>query len=307
MNVQTTRVVLFLIGVLIVVALAGYSALLRIEARGSKRPVQKSWLARISFTLLGLGVACFLYALFIEADWVEVTRITVETDKWPAGKVLKVGHLSDLHVDRESRALSRVTEIMRDEKVDLIVFTGDAINRKESAPLFRSIFGGLPARLGRVAVRGNHDVFRWGKVDLFGGGVAIELMTDAPVLLENDSLAICGAPFRALDGVEGCLESAPPGALVMFVYHSPDLVESLEPAPDLYLTGHTHGGQVAMPGYGALVTMSNFDKEYEAGRYQVGKTTMYVSRGIGFEPHMPRVRFLARPEVTIIEIVGTRK
>jgi predicted MPP superfamily phosphohydrolase len=307
MNPQMARVVLFLVGALLVVAFAGYSALLRITAKVAKRPAPKSWLARISFTLLGLGVGCFLYALFIEADWVEVTRLTVQTDKWPAGKVMRVAHLSDLHVDRESRALSRITEVLRDEKVDLIVFTGDSINQKESAPLFRSVFGGLPARLGRVAVRGNHDVYRWGKIDLFGGGVATELMTDAPLLLENDSLAICGAPFRALEGVEGCLKGAPPAAFVMFVYHSPDLVEALEPAPDLYLTGHTHGGQVAMPGYGALVTMSTFDKEYEAGRYQVGKTTMYVSRGIGFEPHLPRVRFFARPEITIIEIVGTGK
>lgn len=305
MNLQTARVVALLVAVLIVVAFSGYGALLRIAARVSGRPPVKSWMTRVSFTLLGIGVCCFLYALFVEADWLEVTRLTVETGKWPAGKVLRVAQVSDLHVDRETRALTRLTEVLRDEKIDLVVFTGDAINQKEAAPLFRSILGGLPARLGRVAVRGNHDVARWGKVDLFGGGIATELMTDAPLLFDDGALAVCGAPFWALEGVKDCLSSAPPSALVLFVYHSPDLVEQLSPAPDLYLTGHTHGGQVAMPWYGALVTMSNFDKEYEAGRYQVGKTTMYVSRGIGFEPHLPRVRFFARPEVTIIDIIGT--
>ena len=60
----------------------------------------------------------------------------------------------------------------RREDSTWVVFTGDAINQKEAAPLFRSILGGLPARLGRVAVRGNHDVARWGKVDLFGADVA---------------------------------------------------------------------------------------------------------------------------------------
>ena len=67
----------------------------------------------------------------------------------------------------------------------------------------------------------------------------------------------------------------------------------------------THGGQVALPFYGAMLTMSRYDKKYEAGRYEVGKTTLYVNRGIGFEPHFARVRFASRPELTIIDIVGT--
>lgn len=305
MNVQVTRVVVLGLLILLVLVTSGWSALRLIAERWGKWPRGGRKLRAISFSLLGLGLLCLGYGLLIEADWLEVTRLTIETDKWPAGKVLRVAHLSDLHVDRETRALTRLGDVLRDEQVDLIVFTGDSLNRKESAPLFRSIFGGLPARLGRVAVRGNHDVARWGRVDLFGGGVATELMSDAPLLLEGGTLALCGAPFWALDGVEGCLHSAPPEALLLFVYHSPDLVESLAPAPDVYLTGHTHGGQVALPWYGALITMSNFDKRYEAGRYQVGKTTLYVSRGIGFEPHFLRLRFFARPEVTIIELVGT--
>ena len=242
--------------------------------------------------------------VLVEADWVEATHVTVQTNKWPAGKKLKLALLSDFHVDRQSRALSRVAEILGDEQVDLIVFAGDSLNRAEAAPLFRTTLGGLPARLGRVAVRGNHDVAHWSKIDLFGGGIATELMTDAPVMFDEGRLAVCGAPFWGLDGVESCLAHAPKEAFVMFVYHSPDLVEQLVPAPDLYLAGHTHGGQVALPIYGALMTMSAYDKRFEGGLYPVGKTTLYVNRGIGFEPHMPRVRFFARPEVTIIEIVG---
>jgi len=304
MNAQLGRVALLLAFVLLVIFASAISGLVLLEARRSKRPVKNPWLPRVSFSLLALGLGCFGYGLFIEADWVEVTRITVETAKWPAGKKLKLAHLSDFHVERQSRALSHVSELLANEQVDLIVFTGDSLNTAEAAPTFRSILGGLPARLGRVAVRGNHDVARWSKIDLFGGGVATELMTDAPVMFDEGRLAMCGAPFWGLDGVEGCLTHAPPGAFVIFVYHSPDLVEQLVPQPDLYLAGHTHGGQVALPFYGALMTMSNYDKRFESGRYEVGKTTLYVNRGIGFEPHMPRVRFFARPEVTIIEIVG---
>lgn len=307
MTTPFLRIALLALLILLVVLASAVSAIRLFAERRGKVARGNRWFPTVSFGLLGLGALCVGYALLIEADWLEVTRLTVETSKWPAGKVLRVAQVSDLHVDRQTRALSRLNEVLRDEQVDLVVFTGDAINEREAAPLFRSTLGGIPARLGRVAVRGNHDVYRWAKVDLFGGGIATELMSDAPLLLEGGTLALCGAPFRALDGVEGCLASVPPGALSLFVYHSPDLVEELSPAPDLYLAGHTHGGQVALPGYGALITMSNFDKQYECGRYQVGQTTLYVSRGIGFEPHFPRVRFFARPELAIIEIVGTGK
>jgi predicted MPP superfamily phosphohydrolase len=73
---------------------------------------------------------------------------------------------------------------------------------------------------------------------------------------------------------------------------------------DLYLCGHTHGGQVALPLYGALVTLSKFGKKYESGMYTVGDTILYVNRGIGMEGGLtPKVRFLARPEITVFDIV----
>jgi len=64
------------------------------------------------------------------------------------------------------------------------------------------------------------------------------------------------------------------------------------------------GGQVRGPLYGALITLSDFDKKYEAGAYQVGQTVLYVSRGIGFEPSAPRVRFNCRPEIAVIDLIG---
>jgi predicted MPP superfamily phosphohydrolase len=60
---------------------------------------------------------------------------------------------------------------------------------------------------------------------------------------------------------------------------------------------------VALPGYGALVTLSKFGKRFESGFHQVGSTWAYVNRGIGMEGgSAPRVRFASRPEVTVIEI-----
>jgi predicted MPP superfamily phosphohydrolase len=64
------------------------------------------------------------------------------------------------------------------------------------------------------------------------------------------------------------------------------------------------GGQVALPGYGALITLSKFAKKYEAGRYDVDGTMLYVNRGLGLEPRpAPQARFYARPEITVFDIV----
>jgi len=72
---------------------------------------------------------------------------------------------------------------------------------------------------------------------------------------------------------------------------------------DVYLCGHTHGGQIALPFYGALTTLSKHGKKYEAGLYHEGNTRLYVNRGIGLEGgKAPPMRFFARPEITVFEI-----
>jgi predicted MPP superfamily phosphohydrolase len=102
---------------------------------------------------------------------------------------------------------------------------------------------------------------------------------------------------QALDGV-------PDSAFSLLLYHSPDLIaQAADHSVDLYLCGHTHGGQLRLPFYGAIVTGSLLGKQYESGLYTSGDTTLYVSRGIGFEGgSMPRARFLCRPEIVSLEL-----
>ena len=94
---------------------------------------------------------------------------------------------------------------------------------------------------------------------------------------------------------------APPAAGkggASLLHHTPDLVEQV-PSAALYLAGHTHGGQVSLPGFGALVTLSRYGKRFERGMSRVGATTVYVTPGIGVEPIVP-VRFGVRPEVSLL-------
>ena len=93
----------------------------------------------------------------------------------------------------------------------------------------------------------------------------------------------------------------------LLLSHSPDLIlEAAEQGVDLYLGGHTHGGQIRLPVFGPIVTFSRYGRRYAAGLFREGGTTMYVSRGLGFEGGgMPRTRFLCRPEIVSVELAGS--
>jgi len=104
------------------------------------------------------------------------------------------------------------------------------------------------------------------------------------------------------------VESAEKFRVLLFdefrLYHYPDAIEeAAQHRIDLYCAGHTHGGQVALPFYGAIITLSKFGKKYESGLRRLEDTWLYVNRGIGMEGGpAPRVRFCARPEITVIEL-----
>jgi hypothetical protein len=97
-----------------------------------------------------------------------------------------------------------------------------------------------------------------------------------------------------------------PDKFTLLLYHTPDLMPAAVPAGiDLYVCGHTHGGQIRLPFYGAIVTSSVQGKRYEMGQYTEQATTLYVSRGIGMEGKgAPRMRFLCTPEVELFELRG---
>jgi predicted MPP superfamily phosphohydrolase len=108
-----------------------------------------------------------------------------------------------------------------------------------------------------------------------------------------------GRLSRAVSGAAG-------GPFTLLLYHSPDLIEeAARQQIDLYLAGHTHGGQIRLPFYGALFTRSEHGRQYVSGLFERDGTTAYVSRGLGLEGSaMPRARFLCRPEIVSFELRG---
>jgi uncharacterized protein len=316
---SSVLVMLFICAVAAVYLLAALTVLrMFLRRRGMlsapSRGVRRAEVA--SLALAGLGILCFAYGYFVEPYWPEVTRVSVESRKLAgATRPVRVVHLSDLHCDPEPRLEERLPELIAAERPDLIVFTGDSLNSPEGLPVLRRLLPRLVAVAPTFAVRGNWDVHYWGRQELFGGTGVKELKNEAVKLdVAGATLWVAGAPYASSGepphDVAGAIEQAtagvPPGAFTIFLYHTPDEILSVAGGgrADLYCAGHTHGGQVALPLYGALVTLSKFGKKYESGLHRERDTWLYVNRGLGMEGgHAPRVRFFSRPEVTLIEIV----
>lgn len=274
-----------------------------------RRPPQHPRWRRISghavVSLAILGCLCMAYGRFIEPRWVEVTHAQVSTVKLQPGKSVRIVHISDLHCDAKMPAEEALIAAVTKQRPNLIVFTGDATNSQAG----RKVFARCMQRLAQIAplygVKGNWDCDD--PVSPMADTKARELDGDAVAIQANGAeLTLVG--FGAADApdssrVRGGIDRS---RLLVMLYHHPDeIMSAARQGVDLYLAGHTHGGQLRLPWYGALVTLSKYGKRFEWGLHRVDDTWLYVNRGIGMEGgRAPRVRFLARPEVTIIDLVS---
>ena len=281
-------------------------ALLRRFA-GRPRPASRLflWTRRAVWSLAALGILCLLYARFVEPRWLEVTQVSIPMAKLAEGSApVRIALVSDLHTESFPRLEPGVAAAVERSRPDLILYAGDSLNAAEGLPIFRRLMERLAAAAPTFAVRGNWDgLFH---VDLFGGTGVSELKGGgAEVKVRGLRLWIGGVPVGSPVAPDRLLATAPPGAFRILLCHWPDEVAAVKPGTcDLCCAGHTHGGQIALPFRGALLKFPPEGPHYERGLYRVGGVPLVVTRGIGMEGgEVPRLRFCARPEVSIIDLV----
>lgn len=271
-----------------------------------------SWAGILFLILAILGGSCIAYGYWIEPYWPAIEHARIRSARLAAGsRPLRIVHISDVHSDPKPRLEDRLPGLIAGESPDVIVYTGDSINAPAGLPVFKSLMTRLAGLAPTFAVRGNWDAWYWRDQDLFGGTGVHELDGRAERVVVGDrSVWLAGVAVGHEASAKSALSDVPAGSLTVFLYHYPYpdvLPEDDAASVDLLCAGHTHGGQVALPLYGAIITLSKYGKKYEAGLYRAGETWLYVNRGIGMEGgDAPRVRFWARPEITVIEIAPER-
>ncbi|MEW6025983.1 MAG: metallophosphoesterase [Planctomycetota bacterium] len=258
----------------------------------------RGWYQRLIITLAIFGVGCFIWGYFIEPNRISITHLTLKSDKIKEGQTIRIVHLSDLHIEKEAYRELTVPELVKQEKPDLILLTGDYLNRNSGQEALKKFLEKLKAcsKFGVYAVQGNFEM--WFQSDAVFKELGIKLLDGESVALDiNGSQVMITDVSRGIDMQAG---------YKIHISHYPDFIPEISRAgADLYLCGHTHGGQVRMPFYGALMTFSRLGKRYEMGYYREGNMDAYVTRGIGLEPGaLASARFLCPPEITVIDIEG---
>jgi uncharacterized protein len=280
-------------------------SVIKSKRRGQAIP-KRFWSGRaiIIHFLAVIGAVCFIYGSFVEPYWVEVKQVGITTDKIHQTAVRLV-QISDTHCTIIPLNEKKMVEIINRLKPDIIVFIGDSANNSRGLKRFRETLGKLEAPLGKIAVRGNVDFDKWRRADIFNGTGFVELDGNSiEIDKDGEKIWITGVTCEKEESIGGVLEKVPEDRFSIFLHHFPDLVEDLNGSHiDLYLAGHTHGGQIALPYFGAIITLAKYGKKYEAGEYQVGNIILYVNRGIGLAAGInPKMRFFARPEITVIDL-----
>ena len=304
----------FLVGALaflpVLFAYLGVKSAFRL-ALGAQRGELSELISQERRSFLAIGAvnavfaSLFLYGRFIEANWVELVPVEVEMQREVPSGALRIVHLSDLHSEGFGKRERQALELVHNAKPDIICLTGDYLSTGSGDTYLehaRRFINELHAPFGVYAVAGNWD---FDPGPLFEGADAHLLMDQtAEVVVRGVNVVLTGNRFGLAPPGR---ETLAPDAVNILLQHSPDfLEEAAEAGYVLYLAGHTHGGQVRIPFYGAVITMSRFGKRYEAGLYSMGDTRMYVNRGLGLEGGWaPRIRLFCRPEVTVLALEGS--
>jgi hypothetical protein len=264
-----------------------------------------------------LGSAGFA---FHEPHELQVEQVEIQLRRWPAAlDGFRVAQLSDIHFGEYMGAdyLRKVVAVANAQKPDLVLLTGDYVTapsysqRREHNQYALQIWpcaevlGDLQARCGRLAILGNHDCHTNPAIVTEG------LREKGHAVLHNQAIPIeaNGARvwFAGLADVlsqhpdpETAFRPVPPGECVVVAVHEPDYADELRKYPvDFVVSGHSHGGQVRLPGVGA-VYLPRGARKYPMGHYRLGDLQLYTNRGVGMIG-LP-VRFLCPPELTVFTL-----
>jgi uncharacterized protein len=260
---------------------------------------RRSLLVRAGLPAAAILGGAVTYARYWERLDVEVVSVTLDIG---LGSPLDVVVLGDVHFDPwfELDYLERVIGMVNALRPAIVIHTGDFVSHAASRlGELRRALARLAPRRAHLAILGNHD--QWVDAD----GVSAALSGAGIEVLRNRSVPLVDRDGWRLTGLEsvwagrpdsGVIAATPPDTRHIVLAHEPDVADGLaDPRVALQLSGHTHGGQVRVPGYGAI-SLPRWGKRYQMGTYRLGRRLLYVHRGLGtVDDH---VRLNCRPEIT---------
>jgi predicted MPP superfamily phosphohydrolase len=281
----------------------------------------------LGYFLFCLGAIIF-YSVLIEPRLLRIRRFKIQLKK-PLPRPITILHLSDIHFCGRQKYKERWFRKLRLLSPDLIFITGDIIDNDGGIEQAADLLGALPAKFGKFAILGNHDYFdyhiwdnlkyhlfkiKWpqhpNNVELFKKKLEEKKIT----VLVNQSHAFTAEGVRFVVGgtddpvtqqvdFEKTLKETNAQSINLVMTHLLDSILMLSfPNPiDAVFAGHTHGGQVRLPGLGPVVCETEFPKKYIEGLHEHHGTPVCVSQGMGAS-RTQVFRLFCPPEAVWIEL-----
>ncbi len=265
---------------------------------------------RLFLSLISTGIPSAAWARYVEPHRFEVTHNRIVL---PGVRPKRILHIADIHMSDGMTAgdLEPGVEAGLASRPDLICVTGDFVSattgfdRLGLHRLLKRLSGAAPV----LAVLGNHDGGEW--LARCGGSRSTqairEIVAEAGIrLLYNQSAVFDDVSFIGVGDYwsgefhpDQAFAKVPVSAATILLCHNPDAKKSVADRHwDLMLSGHTHGGQVCIPGLNPVWTPVS-DKRFVAGLYAWEGRQIFITRGIGSPKH---VRAFCRPEVSVLDI-----
>jgi len=231
----------------------------------------------------------------------------------PALAGYRILHLTDFHFrKRWSRAYEQLHERIRQDPPGLVLMGGDYVENKYNhlpgLPHVRRLLSGLTFRDGCFGVLGNHD----GEIGPHIDGHNITLIDRKRIVVDTEAgpIELIGLPRlqRPHGPDQPFIDALPPKApnvpRVILSHYSDYVYRTTKAPPDLFLAGHTHGGQICLPGNIAILKHTSLPRRMAHGIHRIGETWLVANRGMGCSTIA--VRLFCPPEVVEIELAAEK-
>ena len=230
-------------------------------------------------------------SLAVEPEWLKVKRIIL-----PNAHGKRFVHFTDVHYKGDRGFLEKVVATINNEKPDFVCFTGDLVEDAHFLPESLEILGRIDAPL--YGIPGNHDY--WAEID-FDLPREIFARTGGKWLMDEE-IQICdnAVHLYGMTATKFCDFNPAKGQRNILLSHYPTGIDSFKHTRfDLTIAGHSHGGQIRLPYFGALIVPYGVG-EYDLGMFETPSGLLYVNPGIGY--FYMNVRFCCRPEITVFTV-----
>lgn len=279
------------------------------------RPAFKTTFAILAALLTAMGVVVAWRARFAAPYRTQLRHVIMEVPRKHAHlDGLTIAFVTDTHIGPHFRTddLQPTIEMLRRAKPDILLLGGDYVS--ESPRFIDPSIDTLKdmaatARHGTWAILGNHDLANTAERVIEALERAdIPTLVNESVRIETDrgDLWVAGVDDALLGkpDLNKTFNGIPADAAVVAMWHESELAEKIAPFDPLFmLSGHSHGGQVRLPGLESAAA-PRMGKRYLLGRYDVDGMPLYVSSGVGM--YRPPVRFRCPPEVVMITLLGEK-